>query len=253
MSPPYRALSLDLHDTLVWDTREIVDGQYEVRLKLLAHGLRMAGGNQVPLGELRKTRAALHSEWKTEGRSAETIRLDDQVDQIRRGLRARYAGDVNDTVQQYAAGGLREYPSRINPEAQVLVSFLNEVGFPVVVTTNTSRSGSAWKAFLEEVGGIRLTDVVASTDVGVCKPDARIFEEVVRRARVSPSAILHVGDSWPLDIEGALGYGMAAALYRGLWPHYWDPDKLNEKPPPNKSSVPRLDHLSEVRALLGLA
>jgi FMN phosphatase YigB (HAD superfamily) len=253
MSPQYRALSLDLHDTLVWDTRELVDAQYEVRLQLLAQALRTADGKHVAMGELRKSRAALHSEWVTEGRSAETVRLDDQVDQIRRRLRARYAADVNDAVRQYAAGGLREHPSRINPDAQLLVSSLNEVGFPVIVTTNTSRSGFAWQAFLEEVGGIRPTDVVASTDVGVSKPDARIFEEVARRARVLPSEILHVGDSWPLDVEGALRYGMDAALYRGLSPHYWDPDKLNEKQPPNKSSVPVLDHLSEVRDLLGLA
>lgn len=253
MPARYRVLSLDLHDTVVWDTPAIVQAQYEVRLNLLAQGLRGPNGVQVPLEDLRLAREALHSKWMSEGRYVESVPVAAQVEQLRRRLSAEYAAPVEQVVEGYAEGGLKEHPPVINPEARDLVRSLNEVRFPVIVITDTSRSGSVWKSFLEGVGGVQLTDVIASSDVGACKPDNRIFSEAVRRTGVPVSDILHVGDSWMWDVEGARGCGMGAALYRGLWSHYWDPENPREPPPGNDPSIPRLDHLSEVRGLLSLA
>jgi FMN phosphatase YigB (HAD superfamily) len=250
---PYRVLSLDLHDTVIWDTREIVEAQYEVRYRLLARGLRMQEGTPVRLEELRRVRDELQSEREREHRPVESIPVSTQVEQIRQRLGAVYADSADLVVERYAAGGLREHPPVFNPEAQSLVQYLNEVEFPVIMITDTSRSGSAWKSFLEGAGGIRLTHVIASTDVGACKPDRQIFTEAVKRSGVSPSEVLHVGDSWTWDVEGAHGFGMGAALYRGLWSHSWDPDASRLDPPPTVPPIPRLDHLSEVRDLLGLA
>ena len=148
-------------------------------------------------------RGALLSEWKTEGRRAASVPVATQVERILQILGAQYAGPVEQVVQRYAEGGLKEHPPVVNPEAQALVRHLNEVGFPVVMITDTNRSGSAWKSFLEETGGMRLAHVIASTDVGACKPDPQIFAEAVRRAGVPASEILHVGDSWVYDVEGA--------------------------------------------------
>jgi len=253
MPARYRVLSLDLHDTVVWDTRAIVDAQYDVRWSLLAQGFRMSNGSQVPSEELRRAREALYSELKSEGRRVESIPVATQVDQIRQLLGAQYAGPVEQVVQLYAEGGLKEHPPVFNPEAQALVRHLNEVGLPVVVITDTSRSGSVWKSFLEGAGGMRLAHVIASTDIGACKPDPRIFAEAARRTGVPASEVLHVGDSWMWDVAGARRSGMGAALYRGLWAHYWDPTNPREDPPAIDPSIPCLDHLSEVLSLLGLA
>jgi len=252
MSAPFRVLSLDLHDTLVWDTPAIVEAQYDVRWTALAHGLRMSNGSQVSSEQLRAARKTLYSELKSEGRPIESVPVPNQVDRIRHLLGAHYALPVEEVVQSYAEGGLKEHPPVFNTEAQPLVEFLNKAGFPVIVITDTSRSGSAWKVFLEGAGGMRLADVVASTDVGACKPDQRIFSEAVRRVGVPASKVLHVGDSWTWDVEGARQSGMGAALYRGLWSHSWDLDNPRDNPPSIDLSVPRIDHLSEVPELLGI-
>ena len=249
---PYHVLSLDLHDTVVWDTRAIVEAQYEVRWNLLARALRRPNGSQVPAGELRRAREALYSELKSKGQRVESVPVATQVEKIRELLGAQYDGPVEQVAQRFAEGGLKEHPPVFNTEAQALVRQLNEVGLPVVVTTDTSRSGSAWKSFLEGAGGMRLAHVVASTDVGACKPDPRIFAEAARRSGVTASEILHVGDSWKWDVEGARAFGMGAALYRGLWSRYWDSVDPRENPPVIDASIPCLDHLSEVRRLLGL-
>lgn len=252
MSPRYQVLSLDLHDTMVWDTRAIVEAQYEVRLGLLSRGLRTENETPVPLERLREAQASLHSRWESEGRFVESVPIAVQIDELRRRLGARYAGPIEQVVQDYATGGLKEHPPVLNPEALALVRPLNEARFPVIVITDTSRSGRAWKAFLEDSGGLQLADVIASTDVGACKPDSRIFAEAARRAGVAPSEVLHVGDSWKGDVEGARRCGMGAALYRGLWSHHWDPGSKGEVPPADEASVPCLDRLSEVNPLLGL-
>ncbi|MBQ7597144.1 MAG: HAD family hydrolase [Clostridia bacterium] len=63
-----------------------------------------------------------------------------------------------------------------------------------------------------DTAGIRaLFDVVVvSGDIGVYKPDRRIFDEAARRLGVENRQVLFVGDHPVNDIDGALGAGMYA-------------------------------------------
>lgn len=63
-----------------------------------------------------------------------------------------------------------------------------------------------------DTAGIRdLFDVVVvSGDIGIYKPDRRIFDEACRRAGVKNEEALYVGDHPVNDIDGALGAGMQA-------------------------------------------
>jgi len=49
---------------------------------------------------------------------------------------------------------------------------------------------------------------VTARDVGVGKPDARIFQAGAQAAGVPAQAVLHVGDDAALDVVGALAAGM---------------------------------------------
>lgn len=57
-----------------------------------------------------------------------------------------------------------------------------------------------------------LNVVVSSAEVGLHKPDPRIFELACERAGVEPSACAHVGDHHYADIVGAEAVGMTAVL-----------------------------------------
>ena len=63
-----------------------------------------------------------------------------------------------------------------------------------------------------DTAGIRdLFDVVVvSGDIGIYKPDRRIFDEAARRLGVPNGEVLFVGDHPVNDIDGALGAGMQA-------------------------------------------
>lgn len=80
--------------------------------------------------------------------------------------------------------------------------------------------------------------VVALDDLGVGKPDPRVFAEACRRFGVSPDQVVYVGDDVARDAVGASACGLT-----GVWL-----DRFGSAPPPEVDLVVR--DLSEVLALL---
>jgi HAD superfamily hydrolase (TIGR01549 family) len=60
--------------------------------------------------------------------------------------------------------------------------------------------------------GEHVDALVISEEVGVAKPDPAIFAAALARLRVAPHEAVMIGDSWPMDIEGARGAGI-----RPIW------------------------------------
>ena len=60
--------------------------------------------------------------------------------------------------------------------------------------------------------GSMLDAVVSSAEVGLHKPDPRIFELACARVGVRPAEAAHVGDHPYADVLGATTAGMAAVL-----------------------------------------
>jgi putative hydrolase of the HAD superfamily len=60
--------------------------------------------------------------------------------------------------------------------------------------------------------GRYLTTVVASAEVGLHKPDPRIFEMACERLGVAPADAAHVGDHHYADVLGATAVGMTPVL-----------------------------------------
>ena len=62
---------------------------------------------------------------------------------------------------------------------------------------------------LEHTGLARFFDVVlTSSELGVAKPDPRIFREACRRAGVSEADTVYVGNDWSVDVAGSLAAGL---------------------------------------------
>lgn len=67
------------------------------------------------------------------------------------------------------------------------------------------------RGLLEELGLARRFEViVVSCEVGVLKPERRIFEAALRALALPAEAVLHVGDDFESDVLGAQGAGMRA-------------------------------------------
>jgi putative hydrolase of the HAD superfamily len=125
---------------------------------------------------------------------------------------------------------------RIYDEVHEVLRQLRARGMRLGVVSN-------WTGNLEEVlvrVGLRdeFDFVLDSSRLGHEKPHSRIFQEALRRARVSPGAALHVGDSPEHDVEGALAGGLNAVLLdrHGRYASY--------------DRAPRIQHLGELMPIL---
>ena len=68
---------------------------------------------------------------------------------------------------------------------------------------------------LDEIELAPLFDaIVDSGRVGIAKPDPRIFALTLRGLGIKPDVVVHVGDSWAADVEGALAAGWHAIWYQ---------------------------------------
>jgi FMN phosphatase YigB (HAD superfamily) len=77
------------------------------------------------------------------------------------------------------------------------------------VVTNNSTAEQIEKLRALNIAGYFDT-VVISEDVGVTKPDPKIFAIALERIGASPQEVVFVGDNWTNDIAGAVNAGMSA-------------------------------------------
>jgi putative hydrolase of the HAD superfamily len=86
-------------------------------------------------------------------------------------------------------------------------------------------------------------ELVASEDVGVSKPDPRIFEMALARLGVSAAEAVMVGDSWANDVAGAHALGI-----RAIW---FNPDRAPRPAlPAGIEELHSLTPVAQVSALL---
>ena len=96
------------------------------------------------------------------------------------------------------------------PDVLPALAELRERGLTLVIASNWDCSLPDW---LGPAGITELVDgVVTSAEVGVPKPDPRVFERALAIAGAAPSEALHVGDNAANDLAGAAAAGVRAVL-----------------------------------------
>jgi HAD superfamily hydrolase (TIGR01509 family) len=84
-------------------------------------------------------------------------------------------------------------------------------------------------------------ELVVSEEVGVPKPDARVFETALSRLGSTPDQAVMIGDSWASDILGATALGIPA-----IWLNRYD------RPCPDASLATEIRSLEPVDAIADL-
>jgi HAD superfamily hydrolase (TIGR01509 family) len=92
------------------------------------------------------------------------------------------------------------------PETEAAIEALSDRGVPVFGLTNMPSTTSGGTFAMSPVFG-RFADIVISGDVGLAKPDPRIFELTARRTGLAPAELLFVDDSRTnTDAAAACGF-----------------------------------------------
>jgi putative hydrolase of the HAD superfamily len=96
------------------------------------------------------------------------------------------------------------------PETPAALGRLTAAGFRIAVISNSDGRAAST---LERNGLLRYFEfVIDSGEVGVEKPDPRIFRLALDRLGVPAHDALYVGDLYEVDVVGARAVGMQAAL-----------------------------------------
>lgn len=195
-----RAITLDLDDTLwpVWPT--IWRAEQVLQDWLVQHAPRTAA--RFDLAAMRALRAQVGLEHPEQAHDLSWLRLHS----IRLALQA--SGEDP---------GLAEPAFALFFEARQQVQLFDDVPqalpalaarWPILALTNGN-------ADLQRIGlGAHFVGCLGARDFGVGKPDPRFFHAACARLGCAPHEVLHVGDDWALDIEGALAAGQPAAWVR---------------------------------------
>lgn len=123
----------------------------------------------------------------------------------------------------------REYLGRLGrlkrlvPGALELLHHLSARGYRIGVISNGFYEVQHRKMRSAGIDGM-IDAVVLSDDIGVNKPDRRIFDHAVRKVNTSAERSLIIGDNPDTDIVGALGAGWRAI--------YFNRDGANRSPAP---------------------
>jgi putative hydrolase of the HAD superfamily len=106
----------------------------------------------------------------------------------------------------------------LEPQAEAALTLARRARLTTAVISN---SNGTIAAILETLGlGRHLDFVIDSSEVGVEKPDPRIFLMALERAGLHSSEAAYVGDLYSIDVLGARAAGLRAVLMDpgACWP-----------------------------------
>ena len=132
----------------------------------------------------------------------------------------------------------------VTSENLAALAELKDRGYLTGLISNVSLLPELMRADLEALGIAKHLDhALFSSEVGVRKPDPRIFRVMLERLGVEPAQAVFVGDRLLDDIGGAKGVGMRAVLTREFRQEDQDeiePDAVIERLPELPDTVERL-------------
>ena len=204
------ALTLDLDDTL-WPIWPIIE--------LAEHRLHDWLSVHAPATAARFDRAALRAA-RDRFAEANPALLHD-LSEIRRGsLRLALLSSGED-------------PALAEPAFEVFFEARQQVVLYDDALLGLERLVARYRLFALTNGNAQLAKVglasyfsgrISARDLGVAKPDARIFHAACAELQCPPGRVLHVGDDLALDVAGAIGAGLQAVwLHRGALPEAGSP------------------------------
>lgn len=130
---------------------------------------------------------------------------------VNKGMSLGEAEKISGRADTFYLGLLGKMKELI-PGAKELLERLKDGGFKVGILSNGFQDVQFNKIESSGIGAF-IDYVVLSEDIGISKPDKRIFDYAATKAGVSPYKCIMIGDNGETDIAGALNAGWAEAVW----------------------------------------
>lgn len=149
-----------------------------------------------------------------------TLGPDDAVRMTAKQLNIELPQDISDRLAVVFATAILQFPPEPIDgalDAVQAASFRWPVG---LISDSGVSPGTSLRVLLDRHGFTSWFDAMTFSDeLGVAKPQARMFESTAARLGVAPHEILHIGDLEHTDIVGIRALGGKAALFKGANGH----------------------------------
>jgi putative hydrolase of the HAD superfamily len=234
-----KAVTFDLWETLLFEEDGSDLERRAIRCNRLTQLLNRFGlvvSVEEVEAALRKTGSALMKIWD---KNRDVPHLDviriffKYVSRGRLSLRSEW---LNELSEAYVSP-LFEVPPYLNPDSGEVLEWLVKEKKQVGIICNTGMTpGAELRRFLSQAGVAKYFGVmVFSNEVGVRKPDRRIFNLTARALKAKRREIVHVGDNLKTDVWGAKRAGFWAVHLSGTEGR----DKIAESDPESLVSLSR--------------
>lgn len=209
-----RAVTFDLWETLLFESDGASARRADVRCRNLAQALNNLGV-QVSLEEMsaavNETVSSLMTIW-------DANRDIGCIDQVRLIIKKVSKDSLNlnqewiDELVSAYVSSILEVPPYLNPEGRRVLEGLKKRHKLIGLICNTGLTpGIGLRKFLANESVTEYFDLmIFSEEIGIRKPDCRIFHLAARRLGVQPCEIVHVGDNLKTDVWGAKTAGLKA-------------------------------------------
>lgn len=109
--------------------------------------------------------------------------------------------------------------AQIEQDAHKTLEHLKDAGLKLAIVSNTFVAGKSLDRHLQNLGLIEFFPIrIYSCDIGVRKPNIRLFKTALERLNIPAQKAIFVGDSYSADIKGARKAGLYA-IYKANTPH----------------------------------
>jgi len=212
-----KAVTFDLWETLLFERDGYSARRSYARCRNLAEAFKTL---EVEVS-VEKTNSALKKMISSLLKVWDTNRDVTHLDQIRLFVEHLFGGSVavrdewiRSLSSAYVSGFFEVLPY-LNPDANKVLKWLKSQNMFVGLICNVGLTpGFGLRRFLEDQGVAEYFDaMIFSDEVGVRKPDPRIFHLTAEKLKVKPCDVAHVGDNLKSDVWGAKNAGFQAIYF----------------------------------------
>lgn len=209
-----KAVTFDMWETLLFERDGASALRADARCRNLARAVNKLG-IQVSVEEMsvaiNETVSSMLTLWETNKDVACIDQIKLIIAKVSKGSSELKREWVNGLVSAYNLS-VREVPPYLNPEARTVLDDLKKRHKLIGFICNTGlTSGAGLRQFLADEGVAEYFSLmIFSEEIGVRKPDPRIFHLAAEKLGVQPCEIVHVGDNLKADVWGAMNAGLKA-------------------------------------------
>jgi putative hydrolase of the HAD superfamily len=239
-----RAVTFDLWETLLFESDGASARRADARCRNLAQALNDLGVRvslEEMSGAISETISSLITIWKADRDIVYIDQIQLIIKKVSQGSLDLKQEWINKLVSAYNAN-IFEVPPYLNPDARKVLEDLKKCHKRIGLICNTGLTpGIGLRKLLANEGVAEYFDLMLfSEEIGIRKPDPRIFHLAAERLGVHLCEIVHVGDNLKTDVWGAKNAGSKAIHFSSQEGR----DKIAESDPNSLVSLSRkLDKL----------